>query len=138
MRTRASLFTILALLNACCLDWSQALFFKSWKKGVGYGGVQSYGNNYFGNYGYGNSGYGVNGYGNSGYGNYAGGYGYNYPSYPSYSSYSYPSRGRRPSGKRTGRTYSEIARVLKPDGYVGLGGSRFLPNKAGGFSPLWG
>lgn len=130
MRTRTCLPAILALLLACCLDWSQAIFFKSWKTGRGYEVAQNYG---------------YNGYGNYGYGNYAGGYGYNYPSYPAYSSYSYPSYpaysyphgGRRTSGQRKGRTYSEIQRVIKPDGYVGLGGSRFLPG-GNRFSPLWG
>ncbi|KAH8288624.1 hypothetical protein KR054_006748 [Drosophila jambulina] len=131
MRTRASLLAILALLTACCLEWSNALFFKSWKTGSGYGGAQNYG---------------YNGYGNYGYGNYAAGYGY--PSYPAYSSYSYPSYpaysshynpygGRRTSGQRQGRTLSEIQRVIKPDGYVGLGASRFLPARSR-FSPLWG
>ncbi|XP_001357548.1 keratin-associated protein 19-2 [Drosophila pseudoobscura] len=133
MRIRAPLLMILTLLIASCLDWGSALFLKSWKKYKGSGGVQNYGN-----YGYGNSGYGYNGYGNSGYGNYgygkyAGGYGYGYPSYQS-NGYR---GGRRPSsGQRQGRTYSEIARVLKPDGYVGLGGSRFLPRTP--FSVLWG
>ncbi|XP_017058192.1 shematrin-like protein 1 [Drosophila ficusphila] len=153
MRTRVSLFSILILL-ICCLDWSGAFFFKkSWKSGKGYSGVQNYGNNGYGNYGYGNSGYGNPGYGNPGYGNYgygnyAGGYGYNYTSYPAYnsyssypsysghSSYSYPKTERKPSGKRQGRTYSQIAKVLNPAPYVGLGGYRFLPRTP--FSALWG
>ncbi|KAH8264295.1 hypothetical protein KR038_006105 [Drosophila bunnanda] len=131
MRARTFLLAILALLTSCCLDWSNALFFKSWKTGRGYGGVRNYG---------------YNGYGNYGYSNYAAGYGY--PSYPAYSSYSYPSYpgyssqynpygARRTSGQRQGRTYSEIQRVIKPDGYVGLGASRFLPARSR-FSPLWG
>ncbi|XP_017085388.1 prisilkin-39 [Drosophila eugracilis] len=139
MRARDSFLTI--LLIACCLDWSSALFFKSWKSGKGYSGVQSYGNN-----GYGNSAYGNYGSGNYGYGNYAGGYGYNYPSYPAYNSYSsypysahsysYPSGGRKPSGNRQGRTYSQIAKVINPAPYVGPGGSRFLPRTP--YSALWG
>ncbi|XP_034665126.1 glycine-rich cell wall structural protein [Drosophila subobscura] len=124
MRIRAPFWMILTLLIASCVDWSSALFLKGWKKSKGYGG------------GYGYSGYGNSGYGNYGsYGNYAGGYGYGYPSYQSYEG-GYRG-GRRPnSGQRKGRTYSEIARVLKPDGYVGLGGSRFLPRTP--FSVFWG
>ncbi|XP_022220797.2 keratin-associated protein 19-2 [Drosophila obscura] len=131
IRVRVPLLMILTLLIASCVDWSSAFFLKGWKKSKGYGGAQSYGS--YGNYGnYGNYGYGSSGYGNYGYGNYAGGYGY--PTYQSYAGYG---GGRRPnSGQRTGRTYSEIARVLKPDGYVGLGGSRFLPRTP--FSVLWG
>ncbi|XP_016998962.2 heterogeneous nuclear ribonucleoprotein A3 homolog 2 [Drosophila takahashii] len=134
MRARDSFLTILILLFTCCLDWSSALFFKSWKSGKGYSGAQNYGSNGYGNYGY-------------GYGNYAGGYGYNYPAYPAYSSYSYPSYsshsshsypngGRKPSGNRQGRTYSQIAKVINPAPYVGPGGSRFLPRTP--YSPLWG
>ncbi|KAH8331197.1 hypothetical protein KR067_012685 [Drosophila pandora] len=140
MKLRSSVFTILALVLSCCPEWSSALFWKSWKSGRGHGGTQSYGSNYYGSYGYGNPSYGSYSYGNpsSGYGsydysNYAGGYGYNYPSY---SLNNYPRKGRKTSGQRQGRTYSEIARVLKPDGYVGLGGTRFLPRTP--FSPLWG
>ncbi|XP_020813341.1 prisilkin-39 [Drosophila serrata] len=142
MRTRAYLLAILALLTACCLDWTNALFFKSWKTGRGYGGVQNYGYNGYGNYGYSNYAAGY------GYPSYPGYSSYSYPSSPAYSSYSYPSypgyssqynpyRGRRTSGQRQGRTYSEIQRVIKPDGYVGLGASRFLPARSR-FSPLWG
>ncbi|XP_016981841.1 prisilkin-39 [Drosophila rhopaloa] len=134
MRARSSLLTILTWLIIGCLDCSSALFFKSWKSGIGHGGARNYGSSGYGNYGYGNYA--------GGYGNYAGGYGYNYPSYPAHSSYSYPSYsaypsgGRRPSGNRQGRTYSDIARVINPAPYVGPGGSRFLPRTP--FSPLWG
>ncbi|SPP80159.1 prisilkin-39 [Drosophila guanche] len=131
MRVRVPFWMILTLLIASCVDWSSAFFLKGWNKSKGYGGGQSYGNNY----GYGNS----IGYGSSGYGNYAGGYGYGYGyGYPSYQSYGGGyGGGRRPnSGQRKGRTYSEIARVLKPDAYVGLGGSRFLPRTP--FSRFWG
>ncbi|XP_017102933.2 sulfur globule protein CV2 [Drosophila bipectinata] len=140
MKLRSSVFTILTVVLACCPGWSSALFWKSWKSGRGHSGTPSYGSDYYGSYGYGNPSYESYGYGNpsSGYGNYgynhyAGGYGYNYPSY---SSYHYPKKGRRTSGQRQGRTYSQIARVLKPDGFVGLGGSKFLPHTK--FSPLWG
>lgn len=132
MRSRDSRLTILTLLIACCLDSSGALFFKSWKTGkgyTGYSGVQDYG------------GYGQ---GNYGYGSYAGGYGYNYPAYNSYSypaysghsSYSYSKGGRKPSGNRKGRTYSDIQRVINPVPYIGPGGSRFLPGTP--YSALWG
>ncbi|EDX14299.1 GD18257 [Drosophila simulans] len=136
MRSRDSLLTILTLLIACCLDSSGALFFKSWKTGkgyTGYSGVQDYG------------GYGNYGQANYGYGSYAGGYGYNYPSYPAYNSYSYPAYsghssyskgGRKPSGNRKGRTYSDIRRVINPAPYIGPGGSRFLPRTP--YSALWG
>ncbi|XP_033164021.1 transcriptional regulatory protein LGE1 [Drosophila mauritiana] len=110
MRSRDSLLTILTLLIACCLDSSGALFFKSWKTGkgnTGYSGVQDYG------------GYGNYGQGNYGYGSYAGGYG-----------------GRKPSGNRKGRTYSDIRRVINPAPYIGPGGSRFLPRTP--YSALWG
>ncbi|XP_039492987.1 prisilkin-39 [Drosophila santomea] len=135
MSASYSLFAILTLLIACCLESSGALFFKSWKSGRGYGG-------YGGVQNYGGSGYGSAGYGNYGYGNYAGGYGYNYPSYPAYNSYSgyasysHPKGGRKPSGHRQGRTYKDIARVINPVPYIGPGGSRYLPRAP--FSPLWG
>ncbi|KAH8278517.1 hypothetical protein KR018_004357 [Drosophila ironensis] len=131
MRTHTLLLAALALIS-CCLGWSSALFWKSWKSRSGYTGAQNYGGNYYGN-GYGNPSFGEYGYGNSGYGSYAGEYGYNYPTY---SPHSYPAKERKTSGPRQGRTYSQIARVLKPDGYVGLGGSRFLPRTP--YSPLWG
>ncbi|XP_016932145.4 chorion protein S15 [Drosophila suzukii] len=137
MRAWNSYLTIIILLITCCLDWTGALFFKSWKSGKGYGAVQNYGNNEYGgvqNYGY--NGYGNYGYGNYGYGDYAGGYGYNYPNYPSYSSYSHSNGRRKPSGNRQGRTYSQIARVINPAPYVGPGGSKFLPHTK--FSALWG
>ncbi|EDV53789.1 uncharacterized protein Dere_GG12309 [Drosophila erecta] len=135
MSARCTLLSILALVSACCLDSSGALFFKSWRSGKGYSGHSGVQN------------YGSAGYGNYGNGNYAGGYGYNYPSYPAYNSYTYPTYsghssyshpkgGRKPSGHRQGRTYSQIARVINPAPYVGPGGSRFLPRTP--FSPLWG
>ncbi|XP_039151076.1 uncharacterized protein LOC27206431 isoform X2 [Drosophila simulans] len=123
MRSRDSLLTILTLLIACCLDSSGALFFKSWKTGkgyTGYSGVQDYG------------GYGNYGQANYGYGSYAGGYGY--PAYSGHSSYS--KGGRKPSGNRKGRTYSDIRRVINPAPYIGPGGSRFLPRTP--YSALWG
>ncbi|XP_016960057.1 heterogeneous nuclear ribonucleoprotein D-like [Drosophila biarmipes] len=131
MRALNSYLTILILLISCCLDWSSALFFKSWKSGKGYGAEQNYGNN---EYSYGGvHNYANNDYGNYGYGSYAGGYGYNYPSY---SSYSHPNGRRKPSGNRQGRTYSQISKVINQAPYVGPGGSRYLPRAP--YSALWG
>ncbi|XP_034112973.1 neuropeptide-like protein 31 [Drosophila albomicans] len=121
-------------LLASCLESSNALFFKALK------GLKSYGDNYAGYSSYaGSGGYG-NYYGGGGYGNYgSGGYGGYDGSYGSggygggYSgSYSRPTRSRQ----RTGRTYSDIARVLVQDRYLGLGAGRYLPRAP--YSPLWG
>ncbi|XP_062123382.1 neuropeptide-like protein 31 [Drosophila sulfurigaster albostrigata] len=90
-----------------------------------YGGSGGYGN-YYGGGGYGN-------YGSGGYGGYDGGYGSGGYGGGGYSgSYSRPTRSRQ----RTGRTYSDIARVLVQDRYLGLGAGRYLPRAP--YSPLWG
>lgn len=115
------------------LDLSNALFFKAFK-GLSHsrGGRAAYAGSYgnpgvYGNYG---------GYGNynRGYGGYSGDYGNNYNG-----AYGYGVQ-RQPSGtgnqKRKGRTYSDIARVLVQDRYLGLGAGRYLPRTP--FSPLWG
>uniref|UniRef100_A0A1I8NJJ6 Uncharacterized protein n=1 Tax=Musca domestica TaxID=7370 RepID=A0A1I8NJJ6_MUSDO len=95
------------LFTICCIDVCSGLFFKPWlksfKRSLGYGSsgryrnpYYGYNNNYYNNYGY---------YGGSG-----GGY---------YGAYHRP--GRRPGGKRTGRTYSDIARVINPNPYAFVG-----------------
>lgn len=113
------------------LDLSNALFFKAFKGLSHYrGGRAAYAGSY-GNPGSYNSGYGNY---NRGYGGYSGDYGYNYNG-----GYGYGVQ-RQPSGtgnqKRKSRTYSDIARVLVQDRYLGLGAGRFLPRTP--FSPLWG
>lgn len=124
MRVPSILF--LSLLLGNCLDLGNALFFKALKglKGSAGSGYRSY------NYGYGgysaNYGHNYNG-GYGGYGGYDGyGYGYGYPQQP------YRTRNRQ----RTGRTYSDIANVLRPDPYLGLGAGRYLPRAP--YSHLWG
>ncbi|XP_061386168.1 uncharacterized protein LOC133321085 [Musca vetustissima] len=94
------------LFTICYLDLCSTLFFKPWikslRKSVGYGNTGRY-------YGYQNPYYGYNSnYYNYGYFGSGGGGGYNRP-------------GRRPGGKRTGRTYSDIARVVNPNPYAFVG-----------------
>ncbi|KRF99760.1 uncharacterized protein Dwil_GK22756 [Drosophila willistoni] len=112
MRAHLSKFLLFTLCCSIGLDWSTAFFFKTYKKS----GLSNY-NNY--GYGYGH------GYGYPGYNN-----------YPSYSSYGQYGGGRPKKNQRTGRTYSQIARVLKPDPYLGLGAARYVPRAP--YSPLWG
>ncbi|XP_060648552.1 heterogeneous nuclear ribonucleoprotein A2 homolog 1 [Drosophila nasuta] len=118
-------------LLASCLESSNALFFKALK------GLKSYGDNYAGYSSYGGSGaygnyYGGGGYGNYGSGGYDGGYGSGGYGGGYSGSYSRPTKSRQ----RTGRTYSDIARVLVQDRYLGLGAGRYLPRAP--YSPLWG
>ncbi|KAH8406644.1 hypothetical protein KR222_001549, partial [Zaprionus bogoriensis] len=138
---KAPIWLFFTWLLSSCLDLNHALFFKALK------GTTHYGRSTAGNYGsyggYETYGGGYGGY-NSGYGGYSSGY-YNGPSsgygnnynYNAPSSYRY---GSQPSGsgkpQRKGRTYSDIARVLVQDRYLGLGAGRYLPRTP--FSPLWG
>ncbi|XP_073822533.1 uncharacterized protein [Musca autumnalis] len=93
------------LVTICCSDVCSALFFKPWikslKKSLAYGSRTGYYNPYYG-------------YNNNNYYGYYGGGGGGY-----YGSYYRP--GKRPGGKRTGRTYSDIARVVNPNPYAFVG-----------------
>ncbi|XP_068155008.1 uncharacterized protein [Drosophila tropicalis] len=115
MRAHLSKFLLFIWCCSIGLDWSTAFFFKTYKKS----GLSNYNNYNYNNFGY--------------------GYGYGYPghnNYPSYSPYGQKSSRRLKQSQRTGRTYSQIARVLKPDPYLGLGAARYVPRAP--YSPLWG
>ncbi|XP_017846202.1 prisilkin-39 [Drosophila busckii] len=155
MKVTAWMF--LTLLLGSYLHLGSALFLKALKaaKGFGYGssagyyngynsGYRGYSPGYSSGYNYGYAGYGP-GYSSRyapGYNNYGYSSGYNAPrynyGYNAYAGYSggYGGGGySRPSRQRQGRTYSEIARVLKPDKYLGLGNGRYLPHTP--YSHLW-
>ncbi|EDW67728.2 pupal cuticle protein Edg-91 [Drosophila virilis] len=129
---RVPCIMFLSLLLGNCLDLGNALFFNALKglkgsAGSGYRGYNygygGYSANYGSNY---NGGYGGYGDGYAGYDGYGYGYGYGYPQQPN----------RTRNRQRTGRTYSEIANVLRPDPYLGLGAGRYLPRAP--YSHLWG
>ncbi|EDW16501.2 uncharacterized protein Dmoj_GI22197 [Drosophila mojavensis] len=121
---RAPIIVFLALLLGNCLDLGNGLLFKKLKALKGLKSGYSSGN---GGYGY-NSNVGYGGYGGYGYGaGYSSGYGSGYGGGQSY---------RPKNRQRTGRTYSQIARVLRPDPYLGLGAGRYLPRAP--YSHLWG
>uniref|UniRef100_A0A1I8PZU2 Uncharacterized protein n=2 Tax=Stomoxys calcitrans TaxID=35570 RepID=A0A1I8PZU2_STOCA len=108
-----------------CCDLCAALFFKPWIKSFkksllyGYGGSRGYGYGYNNPYAYGYNRY--NNYNNYGYYGGGGRYGSYY--------------GSHRQGHRTGRTYSDIARVINPNPYAFVG-SR--PYPAQPFYPIGG
>lgn len=132
---KVSILLFFTCLLSSSQNLSNALFFKALKGlsryrggSAGYGASAGYGS--YGSPG----GYGSYGGYNSGYGGYTGDYGYNYNRGYGYRNPQQPSGAGNP--KRKGRTYSDIARVLVQDRYLGLGAGRYLPRTP--FSPLWG